>query len=253
MAKPRVRVGIVLPANFDPYDEKLKKAAHPLADAKNLLHEKRGRGYLVCGARVRKGTCLRDAGRGTVHLGYGRCSCHDGTRKEESKVKLAVQGTIHGLYSFVLLPHERDIYDRLAKEDKVSLKEQIFLLQTKLLSYLRKWAAKYEAAFAEHGDRDKAEAAIRVTARRVSEHEGEEGVVISETTVHYEAGSIEDKNILLALDRLAKLVDKQVKLDPNGGGDIVAAINAELRAASHGEVKLAWANRMPQHRIMTKE
>lgn len=253
MPKPKVRVGIVLPAGYDPYDDQLKKAAHPLADKKNLLHEKRGRGYLVCGAKVRKGLCLRDAGRGTVHLGYGRCSCHDGTRKEEAKIKLAVQGTIHGMYSFVLLPHERDIYDRLAKEDKVDLKTEIFILKTKLLSYLRKWAAKYEAAFEEHGDREKAETAIRVTARRVSEHEGEGGVVISETVVHYEAGSIEDQNILKAMDRLAKLVDKQVKLDPNGGGDLVGAINAELRAASHGVAKLAWSSRPAQERKIGSE
>jgi hypothetical protein len=124
---------------------------------------------------------------------------------------------------------------------------------SKIISYLAKINRKYEKALEEKGDVDEARKALNVIAHKVTESEAEEGIAISTTTITYEAGTIEDRNLMGALDRLSKMVERASKLDPNGASDVVDEINKELRAASHGKVTLSWGNRPAQQRQAKKE
>jgi hypothetical protein len=232
---------ITVPPDFDPHDMTLKRQIHELADEKNLIHIKNGSPILVCGAnRKVKGPCLLGAGFGTLHLGYGRCKyhggCNTGPKTPEGKANIG-RASKHGLYSKVLSEVEREIYEELLETSKIDLTHEIRLLQTKIISYLQQWRKRYEYAEATFGVHE-AEKRMRVWYTT-----GENG-----TCGYYHAGSIEDKPLIKALNELAKMVEKNARLDPDGTNDLLSMVNGELQAASAGKINIAWGQRPAQHR-----
>lgn len=227
--------------SFDPYDMEVKKSIHPLADELNYVRVCQGVPKLFCGAGRRENPCRSLAGARTDHFGYGRCYRHGGLSTgpvtEEGKAASTQNNRQHGFYSAALAPAEREAYERLMGEKKLSVIDEINMLKAKILVYLEKWRRKAQ---------EKGEDATQVAYRMVTD--GDDGERISEIAGYYHAGSIEDRPLLRALQELSRLVDKQAKLSTNDGEDLLAQINAELRAASHGKVTLAWSNRKPQER-----
>ena len=148
----------------------------------------------------------------------------------------------HGFYSDALNAEEREAYESQGKEDVVDLSHEIKALRAKIRVYLRKWLKKQE----KDGE-DSTKVAYRVLT------EDEEGERVSEVAGFYHAGSIEDRPLMRALNELRKLVDAQARFNPDASEDLLAQINAELRAASHGQVTLSWANRRPQERLSNDE
>lgn len=224
-----------------------KAAIHPKADSLNVLEVIRGKPGLLCGAARcgRTGFCRKSAGFGTDHVGYGRCLWHGGRSTgpttDEGKATVSQNARKHGFYSESLTPEERAVYESQQDQAAVKLIEEIKVLRAKIAVYLKKWVVKY----AEGG-----EAAVKVAARRISESDTEDGIAISTTTFTYEAGTIEDRHLMQALDKLGRLVERQSKLDPNVSDNLVDDINQELRAASHGRLMLSWGNRRAQERII---
>ncbi len=233
-----------LPEGYDPYDMTLKVQFNPKADAMNFIHVARKRTMLACGANARhKGSpCTLAAGHGTNHVGYGRCKFHGGSstgpKTPEGKANVG-RSRIHGLYAKVLSPQEQEIFDSLnSGERKVAdLELEIVMLKTKILIYLESWRKKYEDALATKGE----EAAEKAT--KVYFNYGEFGAKNV-----YHAGTIEDNVLDRALNTLGRLVEKHDRLNAGGGGDLTDKINAELRAASYGQVSVSWGSRPAQAR-----
>lgn len=233
---------VILPPDFDPYGKELKRAMHELADDKNMVHMKRGNPTLVCGAlRKEKGPCLMNAGLGTRHVGYGRCKLHGGNntgpKTPEGKAKVAQNGRIHGLYSTVLSPVEKEIYESLLEKPKIDLSHEIRMLQAKIIGYLQDWRKRYEYAEKVFGVHE-AERRMRVYYT----------VGDSGTKGCYHAGTIEDKPLIRALNELAKMIEKNARLDPDNNEDLLSSVNNELAKASHGKVTIAWAGRPAQYK-----
>lgn len=234
-----------LPEGYDPYDMELKKLFSPNADALNFIHLGRKNRYLVCGATSKQTgkPCVHVAGFGTAHVGYGRCKFHGGgstgPKTPEGKAKTAQNGRLHGLYASVLSPQEREIFESLnSGERKVAdLELEIAILKSKILSYLEGWRTKYEEVLAAKGE-DEARKATKVYFNF-----GEYGA-----RSYYHAGTIEDNALDRALNTLSRMVEKHDRLNGGGGGDLMDKINQELRAASHGQVSVAWGSRPAQAR-----
>jgi hypothetical protein len=241
---------IQLPENFDPYDMALKKKFNYLADDKNFIGIPRKRPQLLCGAHGKqKGKpCTNPAGFGTDHVGYGRCKYHGGgstgPKTEEGKAKVGQNSTLHGLYASVLLPREREIFEGLVAANKAAdLEIEIQVMKAKILGYLEKWRARYikEEARAMVSNRQDPEATAERNTR-VYFTEGQNG-----TSHYYQAGSIEDRTLDRALNTLRRLVEAQLRLNPEQGDSLLDQINAELKAASEGQVAISWSNK-PQTR-----
>jgi hypothetical protein len=215
-----------------------KREFHPEADEKNVIGERRGKPALLCGARLksRAARCRNYAGTGTIHLGYGRCKyCggnNTGPRSDEGKGVVAQNARKHGFYSPALYGKELETYERLRDKQEVSLVDEIFMWKAKLLTYLQKW---------EEIRQVKGEAATRVWFK-----DGQE-------KAYYYAGTAEDRVVSRNLDSLGRLVEKQARLNPDQGDDMLGQINAELRAASKGKIAISWGDRQAQQRLTPEE
>lgn len=239
---------IQLPDGYNPYDMNLKLQFNPKADAINIVGIAKKYPGLLCGAKKGDHLCTLAAGHGTNHLGYGRCKfhggCSTGPRTEEGKARSIKNNIIHGLYAKTLQPEEREVYESLVAGDEcTSLEHEINLLRTKIVSYLARKQAEYEKIKAEKGE-DAAYVASRVWYR-----EGDSGA-----RSFYHAATIEDKPLDNALNRLRLLVESHKRLqDPDKQDNLVDAINAELRAASRGQVSLSWGGKSQRHGEDTDE
>lgn len=225
-----------------------KEDLNPNADEKNFVafKGKQQTPYLACGAKVRgkNSVCRQVAGMGTDHTGQGRCKyhggCSTGPQTEEGKAAVAQNSTKHGFYSSVLGKEEKAAYENLINRNDVGLEHEIYVLKAKILVYLQKWRERWDAVNSKEGP-DQADKATKVLAK---ESEGN-----STVTTYYHAGTIEDKPLMRALETLGRLVDKHAKLNPGEGGDsLVNSLNAELRAASYGQVSVSWGGSKPQAR-----
>jgi len=234
---------IELPEGYDPDDMDLKRKLNPKADEKNKIAIKLGQPVLVCGARKR-GTeneiCMHYAGYGTKHIGYGRCRFHGGRstgpKTPEGKAKTSQNSRIHGLYSKTLLPHELVIYKELAESgpEALGLKHEILMMKAKIIAYLAKWSDRWKE-IAEKEGQDVADHKTKVWY-----NEGENGKVRN----YFHAATIEDRTLDRALNTLRRLVDAYSKTTQGAtGDDLIAQINAELKAASYGQVSLSWGGK----------
>ncbi len=227
-------------------DREFKKSL--CMDDTNRVFVRNGTPYVACGAKRVKhgGICKRRAGDGTEHPGRGRCKYHGGLstgpRTSEGKQVVAQNPRKHGFYSDALSAEERAVYESQGKDSVVDLTHEIKILRAKLLTHLRKWQQKQE-----QGGED----ATKVAYRAFSENE--DGERISEIAGFYHAGGIEDRPLMKAFQDLSKMVERQARLNPDAAEDVLAQINAELRAASHGKVTLSWGDRKPAHRTETPE
>lgn len=243
MAKPE----ILLPENFDPYDMALKKKIHYLADERNFIAIPRKRPVLLCGDMRKGEPCKNYAGTGTDHVGYGRCKWHGGAstgpKTEEGKAKVSQNSRIHGLYANVLGGREREIFEGLVAENKpADLEYEIQVQKAKILGYLEKWRQRFTLAYgvaAAKGYNDPELTAEKNTRIWFTEGQGSKG--------YYQAGSIEDRALDRSLNTLRRLVEAQLRLNPEQGDSLLDQVNQELRAASEGQVAISWSNK-PQTR-----
>lgn len=225
-----------------------KKEFHPKADALNFVAlTGKGKPFLACGATSKNkktgNLCHATAGMGTEHVGYGRCKFHGGSstgpKTPEGKAKSSQNGRIHGLYSRVLMPGEAAIFDDLVAggSEALGLKFEILTMKAKIIAYLAKWSTRWQEVAAKEGQ-DVADLKTRVYF-----NEGDNGKARN----HYHAGTIEDRTLDRALNTLRRLVDAYAKMNGDQGDDLVSQLNAELRAASFGQVSLSWGGK-PQGR-----
>ncbi|NRR04569.1 hypothetical protein HP570_20350 [Brevibacillus sp. RS1.1] len=206
-----------------------KQKFHALADEKNYIGERRGRKALLCGARRKRvdARCRQYAGAGTSHPGYGRykfCGGNNtGPKTAAGKSTAAQNSRVHGLYASALDEEELEIYQELAQQKDLGLEHAIYVLKAKVIRYLRQWKGTNERR------REK-------TTLETGEYDYS----------WYRAGTIEDRPLLRALAELGRLVEKQSRLNPDQGTDLLSQINAELRAASQGKVSISWGGAAQQ-------
>lgn len=235
MAKDETQITDQAPVVSDPYDMTEKKKVHSKADERNRLDFRRGKPVLTCGARKKKGPgfCKSLAGSGTDHAGYGRCKfcggLNTGPKTAEGKAKTSQNGRKHGFYSKVLRGQEKETYEGLLEQKSVTLENEIFMLKAKILTYLDKWQTKID----EGGEK----------AARNYVTSG-----IDQERTFYTASTADDRVLQRALETLRRLVDSHQKLTGSDGEGLLDSINKELRAASQGEVSLAWKSRPAQQR-----
>lgn len=230
---------VLLPEDFDPYDMRLKRRFHQQADAKNVIAKSRKNYNLCCGAITRGKVCKNPAGMGTGHKGFGRCKIHGGLntgpKTEEGRARIAAavgeRSRTHGLYSRILLPEEETILEEIeAKEDFNALDYSIKVQTVKIISYLQKHKDRFVK------DRDLEGEEIAYKKSRVICREGD-GM-----KTFYHAGTIEDNALDRALNTLRRMIGQKHVIEgrDDGPDDIMAALNAELKAASRGEVSISW-------------
>lgn len=229
------------PSVPDPYDMQAKRQIHPQADEINFIEIRSSNPLLCCGARKKKGpgNCRSIAGAGTDHVGYGRCKfcggASTGPTTAEGKAASAVNARKHGFYSKVLDPLERQTYETLLEAKTVSLMDEIFMLKAKILTYLDKWNRRQHEEYKTwRGEKKR-------RGNKVTYKDGEE-------VAYYHAGTADDRALQRALETLRRLVDSHAKLTQGTGDDLLSTINSELRAASQGQVTLAWGSRPAQGR-----
>jgi len=228
---------IKLPEGYDPYDAKLKKLFHAKADDLTYIYENGPKRYLACGAKRKGKICKQPAGRGTAHLGWGRCKNHGGASTGVKKESLAVtsqNARKHGFYATALAPEERKAYEELIESKALGLEHEIYALKAKILVYLTKWRATWEEWNAKAGP-DEADRQTRVWFAT-----GESGQGVRS---YYHAGTIEDRAVDRALNTLGRLVEKHARLTLDSGDNLLNSINAELKAASFGRVQVSWGGK----------
>jgi len=241
--KPDTKTENVKPEKPEPK----KTDLHPKADDLNQVYKKSNGAYcLICGVTRRDKVCKAYAGRGTDHLGYGRCKNHGGSCTgpvtPEGKAIAAQNSRIHGLYAKVLLPHEQKIFEQLHQAKDLGLENEIRILKTKILSYLEKWRFEYVNNYqdvkklggTEETALEFANKKTTVWASFVSEAGNTTGRTC------YQAATIEDRALDRALRTLANMVEKHARLEGINGEDLLSQLNQELRAASLGKVGLSW-------------
>ena len=228
---------IELPEGFDPYDMDLKKLLNDKADEKNFIHILKGQPVLACGAKKNNGKyCTSYAGRGTDHMGSGRCKNHGGSstgpKTAEGKAISAQNSRVHGLYAKTLLPNEVAIYNELVEAggEALGLKHEILMMKAKIIAYLAKWSERWQEIAAKEGQ-DVADHKTKIYF-----NEGENGKARN----HFHAATIEDRTLDRALNTLRRMVDAYSKMNQGNQDDLLASINQELRAASYGQVSLSW-------------
>lgn len=229
-----------LPKDFDPYDMDLKRQYNPQADKMNWIRKSKGTEacYLACGAKNSKGEpCTLRAGQSTPHKGHGRCKFHGGLSTgpvtEQGIENIRKASLVHGLYSQVLSPQEKEIFKTLTDDEKTAtdLTFEITLLKTKIISYLSRYREKWDT-IAEQEGQDMADYKTRVWFST-----GENGKGVRS---YYHAATIEDRALDRTLNTLARLIEKQIKITGEDRDDILDTLNAELRAASRGNIAISW-------------
>jgi len=211
--------------DFNPHDPDEKRQLHPKADDKNFVEIQRGHKVLRCGAKKKGGrTCRALAGRGTDHKGYGRCKhcggCSTGPKTAEAKAKVSQNARKHGLYAAHLSPAEQIVYREIQQQRLYSLEDEVTLLKTKLVGYLRH-TAEVEQAEGPDG--------LRRTRRR------------GEHFIQYEMGSADDPHVLQIVEQIRRLVATMNTADSDDPEKLVDQVNAELRAASKGRIAISWS------------
>lgn len=239
--KDRPSVLVPLPNGLDPYDMAEKQKLHPQADKMNMIAGTKrdpSKIFLACGAKSRNGDpCKSTAGMGTEHKGYGRCKYHGGNntgpKTAAGKEAQRKASTLHGLYSQVLSPQEKEIFKSVTEDEKkiTDLTFEIGLLKTKIISYLKRQREKWDKIAAEEGQE------VADMKTRVWFSSGEDGKC---TRSYYHAGTIEDKALDRTLNTLSRLIEKQIKLTGEDRDDLLDKVNQELRAASHGNISVSW-------------
>lgn len=224
-----------LPDEYDPYDMRIKVQFHPQADQLNVIMTTKVNPSLRCGAMKGGKPCKQPAGAGTLHPGYGRCRLHGGNntgpKTAEGKAKSTLNNVKHGLYSKSLTPKQQAVFDAMESVDAFDpLDYSIKMWTAKIISYLQDQATTFTADAELEGE----EMAYRKS--RVICREGD-GV-----KSFYHAGTIEDNALDRAFNTLRRLVGQKHIIDGKEAseGDIMYAINSELRAASRGQVSVSW-------------
>ena len=165
-----------------------------------------------------------------------------GPKTVDGKDRSSQNARKHGFYSPGLTSKEKAVYENQSDEAAVSLLPEIKLLKAKVLVYLADWKEKLE---------QDGEAATQVAYKVITETE--DGERVSNIAGYYRAATIEDRPLMRALNDLGRMVERQARLNPEAGDDLVSQINAELRAASHGQVTVSWANRQAQSKVTPRE
>lgn len=232
---------ISLPENFDPYDVIQKLRFNSKADDLNFIGTSRKYPQLLCGDMRKGKPCRQPAGYGTPHPGYGRCKLHGGCctgpKTKEGKNVASKNGTIHALYSRALPPEEQAIFNQLSEDKVKGLEFEINMLKTKIISYLERKNREFINYKEKHGE-DEAYRRMKVYF-----NESDSGA-----RNYYHAGTVEDRPLDRALNTLARLVEKHNKItSEEKGDDLLTRINAELKAASQGQVSISWGGK-PQTR-----
>lgn len=239
---------IKLPEDYDPYDMRLKVQFHPQADQLNVIAVPKKNPILCCGAMRNGEPCKRSAGAGTSHPGYGRCKlhggCSTGPKTEEGKARSISNGTKHGLYAKTLLPEELETLKEIENApDFDALDYAIKVQVVKIISYLERHASR----FVKDRELEGEEMAYRKS--RVICREGD-GV-----KSFYHAGTIEDNALDRALNTLRRYLKDKAVIDGKDDSEdsIIDAINAELRAASKGQVSISWGGNAQQKQAVITE
>lgn len=228
-----------------------------------------------CKAMAGRGTNHTGYGRCKHHGG-----CTTGPRTKEGKQKAAQNSRKHGFYSNALLDEEREAYEELLDGQVLQLQHEIYALKAKILVYLKSWKKKYKRYYQkklnenirvyectacfhkyEVGELQKDEGCPNCGAgpsdrKLLDEYTCNDPIAAREyaeykTRVrfktdgkggysYYTAGTIEDNALDRALNTLGRLVEKHARLTQDTPDDIISQINAELRAASRGEVNVSW-------------
>ena len=226
---------VLLPEGFAPYDMRLKRQFSDQADIMNVIALSRKNYNLCCGAMHNGQPCKNPAGMGTPHKGYGRCKIHGGLatgpKTAEGRARQIAASTKHGLFSKVLLPEEESILESINQEEEFNALDMMIKVQTvKIVSYLQKHKDRFEK------DRDLEDEEVAYRKSRVICREGD-GM-----KTFYHAGTIEDNALDRAMNTLRRLIGQKHLIEgkDDGPDDIMASLNAELRAASKGEVYVSW-------------
>lgn len=235
MADNKTQKPMSQPNNPDPYDMNVKLEIHSKADARNFIEIRKNKKMLCCGARKKHGPgfCRSIAGAGTDHIGYGRCKfcggATTGPKTAAGKAITSQNSRKHGFYSKVLRGQEQETYEDLLEKKSVTLENEIYMLKAKILTYLDKWQVKID----EGGDKD---ARQFITSG------------LDQERTYYTASTADDRVLQRALETLRRLVDSHSKLVGGDSEGLLDSINAELRAATQGEVTVAWKSRPAQQR-----
>ena len=239
---------IRLPENYDPYDMRLKVQFHPQADQINIIGIPRKEVALCCGAMNGGKPCLQPAGMGTAHKGYGRCKFHGGNntgpKTPEGKWNSSHNNIKHGLFAKTLLPGEEKILEDMeADKDFDALDYAIKVQTVKIISYLNKHKEKFQKDTELEGEE------IAYRKSRVICREGD-GV-----KSFYHAGTIEDNALDRAFNTLRRLIGQKHLIEgkDDSDDDIMATLNKELKAASHGEVSISWGGKAQEKTTETVE
>ena len=226
---------VQLPEGFDPYDMRLKRQFSDQADKMNVIALSRKNYNLCCGAMHNGQPCKNPAGMGTPHKGYGRCKIHGGLatgpKTAEGRARQIAASTKHGLFSKVLLPEEESILESINQEEEFNALDMMIKVQTvKIVSYLQ----KHKDRFVKDRDLEGEEVAYRKSRVICREGDG--------MKTFYHAGTIEDNALDRAMNTLRRLIGQKHLIEgkDDGPDDIMASLNAELRAASKGEVYVSW-------------
>lgn len=152
-----------------------------------------------------------------------------GPKTPEAKARSSQNARKHGFYSKVLRGDELVTYEQLVEAKAITLSDEIFMLKAKILTYLNKWQTRID----EGGER----AARQFTTSGLEQEK-----------TYYTASAADDRVLQKALETLRRLIDSHSKLTGGDSASLLDTVNGELKAASSGEITLAWKARPAQSR-----